>query len=126
MLFGEGLVGLAILGLWIFCIIDVITTDEVEMRNLPKMVWLMIVVFLASIGSIAWLIAGRPQGKTFAIGGAGGATTQPADRYRADAVSQDIMSDVVREREEAARLRMWEEQLRRREEELRRKEQQGD
>jgi hypothetical protein len=33
------------------------------------------------------------------------------------------LSPIVREREEAARLRVWEEQLRRREEELRRREQ---
>lgn len=119
MLFGGGIFALAAVALWIFCIIDVITTEEAEMRNLPKMVWLLIVVFLGAIGSIAWFIAGRPQGKSFRIAqdSSGPGTSHPPP---------DASSAIVNEREEAARLRMWEEQLRRREEELRRKEDQGD
>src|SRR5690242_3660392 len=48
------------LALWIFCIIDVITTPDP--RNLPKMAWLFIVIILPDIGSIAWLVAGRNWG----------------------------------------------------------------
>lgn len=59
MLLFDGAFGLLLLGVWIFCIIDVITTPESECRNLPKIVWLLLVVILADIGSIAWLIAGR-------------------------------------------------------------------
>ncbi len=58
MLFLDG--GLLLLGLWLFCIIDVIVTDEYRVRNLPKVVWLLIVLLLPDIGSIAWLIAGHP------------------------------------------------------------------
>lgn len=47
------------LALWIFCIIDVITTPESDLRNLPKMAWLFIVLIIPDIGSIAWLVAGR-------------------------------------------------------------------
>lgn len=118
MLFGGGVFALAAIALWIFCIIDVITTEEGEMRNLPKMVWLLIVIFLGSIGGIAWLIAGRPQGRTFRI-------AQDPAVPRTNIAPPDASSALVNEREEAARLRMWEEQLRRREEELRRKEEQG-
>jgi hypothetical protein len=59
MIFGEGLLGLVLVGLWIFCIIDVITSDESQVRNLPKLLWLIIVLLIPDIGSIAWLIAGR-------------------------------------------------------------------
>ena len=59
MLFGEGALGLVLLALWIFCLIDVITTPESNMRNLPKLAWLFIVLLLFDIGSILWLIAGR-------------------------------------------------------------------
>ena len=55
----DGVLGLFFLGLWIFCIIDVITTPESQCRNLPKIAWLLIVILLMDIGSIAWLIAGR-------------------------------------------------------------------
>jgi hypothetical protein len=57
----DGLGALVVLGLWIFCLIDVITTDESLCRNLGKTMWLILVLFLPAIGSIAWLVAGRPQ-----------------------------------------------------------------
>jgi hypothetical protein len=53
--------GLILLALWIFCVFDVITTDEYACRNLPKMAWLLIVLILPDIGSIMWLIAGSPR-----------------------------------------------------------------
>jgi hypothetical protein len=56
-----GGLGLLLLALWIFCIIDVITANEWEVRNLPKMGWLLIVILVPTIGSIIWLVAGRPQ-----------------------------------------------------------------
>ncbi|HEY8827295.1 MAG TPA: PLD nuclease N-terminal domain-containing protein [Jatrophihabitantaceae bacterium] len=59
MLFFDGALGLAFLALWIFCIIDVITTPDDKCRNLPKIAWLLIVIMLMDIGSIAWLFAGR-------------------------------------------------------------------
>lgn len=61
MLFIDG--GLLLLALWLFCIIDVIVTDEFRVRNLPKAVWLIIVLLLPDIGSIAWLVAGHPWGE---------------------------------------------------------------
>jgi len=59
MLFADGALGLVLVGLWLFCIIDVITTPEAQIRNLPKTVWLLLVIVLADLGSIAWLVAGR-------------------------------------------------------------------
>ena len=60
-LFFDGFAGLVVLGLWLFCLLDVITTDEAQVRNLPKLVWVFIVVLLFEIGAVAWLIAGRPR-----------------------------------------------------------------
>jgi len=59
---GAGL--LLLLALWLFCLIDVITTDESLCRNLPKMAWLFIVFILPDVGSVLWLVAGRPQRST--------------------------------------------------------------
>ena len=64
MILADGALGLLLMGLWIFCIIDVITTDEVVMRNLPKPLWLLIVILLFDLGAIVWLIAGRPWQQT--------------------------------------------------------------
>jgi hypothetical protein len=60
MLFFDGAFGLILLGLWLFCLFDVITTDSAAVRNLPKLLWLVIVLVLPDIGSILWLVAGRP------------------------------------------------------------------
>ena len=59
MLFFDGALGLAMVALWLFCIIDVITTPDDQCRNLPKLAWLLIVIVLMDVGSISWLVAGR-------------------------------------------------------------------
>jgi hypothetical protein len=60
MLYFDGLGGLILLGLWVFCFIDVLMTPEYAVRNLPKLAWVFIVLLFSLIGSIAWLVAGRP------------------------------------------------------------------
>jgi hypothetical protein len=52
--------GLVTLALWIFCLVEVIGTDEGAIRNLPKVGWLLIVLLFPFAGSVAWLAAGRP------------------------------------------------------------------
>ncbi|HKN54058.1 MAG TPA: PLD nuclease N-terminal domain-containing protein [Amycolatopsis sp.] len=68
MLYFDGLIGIVTLGLWIFCLVDVITTDEGSCRNMSKGMWLMVVLFLPLVGSIVWLVAGRPQHTGRALG----------------------------------------------------------
>jgi hypothetical protein len=60
MLLFDGAGVLISLAVWIFCIIDVITTPEDRVRNLPRPLWLLVVILLLDLGSIAWLVAGRP------------------------------------------------------------------
>lgn len=62
MLYGGGLLGLLELSLVVYCVLNVITTPEAQVRHLPKLLWLALVVFLPIVGGIAWLVAGRPQG----------------------------------------------------------------
>jgi hypothetical protein len=66
-----GLVGLALLLLWIWAIFDVIATDSALVRNLPKGMWVVLVIVLPDLGSIAWLLLGRPQYANFTPGGVG-------------------------------------------------------
>jgi hypothetical protein len=60
-LFADGALGLLLIGLWVFCIFDVITTPAERMRHLPKAAWLLIVLLLGDIGSIVWLVVGRER-----------------------------------------------------------------
>jgi hypothetical protein len=46
----------------VYCALNIITTPEGACRNLPKPVWLVLVIILPLVGGIAWLVAGRPVG----------------------------------------------------------------
>ncbi|MDQ1519425.1 MAG: hypothetical protein QOI55_498 [Actinomycetota bacterium] len=56
---GLGVIGLALLGLWLFALVDCISTDASRCRNLPKLLW-VIVVLIVPLGSVLWLMLGRP------------------------------------------------------------------
>lgn len=66
-----GLIGIALFLLWIWAIFDVIATDSSLIRNLPKGMWILLVLFVPDIGSVAWLLLGRPQYASFVPGGEG-------------------------------------------------------
>ncbi|MFF2554117.1 PLDc N-terminal domain-containing protein [Nocardia sp. NPDC058058] len=54
-------VGLITLALWVYCLIDIITCDDAGVRHLPKGGWLLIVLFIPTIGALLWLLLGRPE-----------------------------------------------------------------
>jgi len=56
-----GLIWVIGLILWIFCVIDSISARQDEVRNLPKVAWVILVLLFPFVGSIAWLVAGRPR-----------------------------------------------------------------
>ncbi|MEU5160646.1 PLD nuclease N-terminal domain-containing protein [Streptomyces sp. NPDC020875] len=64
---------LLVLALWIYAFIDVLNTPEKEVRNLPKLAWIFIVLLFGEVllGPIAWFVAGRPR-RTAAYGGGSG------------------------------------------------------
>lgn len=60
----EAFFGFAVLALDIYCVVDVIGRPEGQVRNLPKLVWLVLILFFPLVGSIAYLVTGRPEGVT--------------------------------------------------------------
>lgn len=56
-----GLMSAVGLVLWVFCVIDSISARADNVRNLPKVAWVIIVLLFPFVGSIAWLVAGRPR-----------------------------------------------------------------
>ncbi|HLN43511.1 MAG TPA: PLD nuclease N-terminal domain-containing protein [Acidimicrobiales bacterium] len=120
----AGVIGIAVVFVWIYCLYDVITTQDALVRNLPKLAWFVIVLLLFDLGSILWLCFGRPRVQSARIAN--------VERHRPHRASSDMpafesssldhLHPVVREREEMARLRMLEAQSRRRDAELRRRE----
>jgi len=59
-LLADGTLGLVMLVLWVFCVADCIISDEARVRSLPKLLWLLIVLVLPDVGSVLWLVLGRP------------------------------------------------------------------
>lgn len=51
-------------GLMVFALVDIIRRDDAQVRYMPKIVWLLLVVLLPLIGSILWFAIGReyPEG----------------------------------------------------------------
>jgi hypothetical protein len=54
-------VGIIAFGLWVYCLLDVIMTDDHRVRNLSKTVWVAVVLLTFEVGAVAWLVAGRPR-----------------------------------------------------------------
>jgi hypothetical protein len=57
----ELLLGAATFALWVFCLVGVIVSPGDQVRNLPRIAWLVLVLLFPLVGSIAWLVAGRPD-----------------------------------------------------------------
>ena len=45
--------------LLIGALVDIITRDDSQVKHMPKIVWVLLVVFLPLIGSLLWFLIGR-------------------------------------------------------------------
>jgi hypothetical protein len=120
------LLALADLAILVIALIDCLSVEEHEIRALPRIAWVFLIVLVSPVGGIVWFVAGRPERSGV---GATGGTWRPgngfpdADRPRQLAPDDDpefLGRRAAGARAEAeARLRAWEADLRRRERELR-------
>ncbi|GAA1456933.1 PLD nuclease N-terminal domain-containing protein [Williamsia maris] len=114
--------GLIILVLMIAALVDIISSDEVSVRGLPRWGWLLLVVILPLAGSVVWFFAGRPlAGGSAHRPGQASALGYPEYDQPGRFIPQDPEADAaflkqVRERAEQQR-RMGEVERRRREQE---------
>ena len=58
------LLGLAVLAVTIYAVIDAIQTEDARVQHLPKLIWILLILLSAptGIGAIAWFVAGRQRG----------------------------------------------------------------
>jgi hypothetical protein len=61
-----GLAFLVLVGLWVFALVDCISTPGPLCRNLPKGLWIIVILLLSGVGALLWLLAGRPR-RRFAL-----------------------------------------------------------
>ncbi|HEV7930985.1 MAG TPA: hypothetical protein VGP70_01485 [Actinomadura sp.] len=55
------LIALVALGVWLFCLFDVLTTDEADVRGVPRFGWFLIVLLGLWLGAALWVALGRPR-----------------------------------------------------------------
>jgi hypothetical protein len=55
-----GLIFVGLLLFWLWALYDVVTVEPSQVRNLPKVLWLVVVVLLFGLGAVLWLFLGRP------------------------------------------------------------------
>jgi hypothetical protein len=120
---------LLVLALWIYAFIDCLNTPEEQVKGLPKVVWVIIVLLFGEvlIGPVAWLVAGKQRGPVGAGGvgrAGGGGFVAPDDNPEfLKSLAEDNKGDGEKDgKKDESLLKDWEADLRRREEELRRKE----
>jgi hypothetical protein len=111
---------LILLALWIYAFIDCLNTPEEEVRHLPKVVWVIIVLLFGEvlIGPIAWLAVGKVRKKTQ------NASTSTPSEWVAPDDNPDFLKSLNDPKDESL-MKDWEADLRRREEELKQRDEGG-
>ncbi len=91
---------LLVLAFYIWFIVDVLRTPRTTVRNLPKLVWFLIVLLIPILGGVLWFITGRPRSDRPRFGG----------RRRRGPVAPDDDPNFLRQLDQEA----WKEKMRRR------------
>ncbi len=109
----EGVVALVLVAFWIWALFDCISTDSALCRNLPKGLWLILVLLLPDIGALAWMLLGRPE----RAGWRPGSTDYSAPRRPVGVEDSPRYTEVAgvsdrRSEELDRKLQEWEEQQR--------------
>ncbi|MGW4940281.1 PLD nuclease N-terminal domain-containing protein [Actinoplanes sp. NPDC004185] len=115
------------LALLVIALISCLSAEESEIRALPRIAWVFLILLFSPIGAIVWFVAGRPvrpvrlsNGTTWRPGS--GFPEQERPRRTAPLAPDDDPEFLRSLGQDQTRLQRWEADLRRREEELRRQE----
>jgi hypothetical protein len=114
--------------LTIVALISCISAAEDEVRALPRFVWLFIILLFPVVGSIVYLVAGRPETAgtaqgTWRTGGGFPEASRPRRDLAPDDDPEFLRSlSQAQARADEELLKQWEADLRRREDDLRRRE----
>ena len=106
----------------VVALIGCLSADESEIRGLPRIAWVLIILLFPLVGSIAWFVAGKPATARKAGGWAPGAGVPQHERPRPVAPDDnpEFLRSLDDERDQdRAMFEKWEADLKRREDDLR-------
>jgi hypothetical protein len=112
------------IALAVAALISCLSTDEGDVRALPRFAWILIILFFPLVGSIAWFLAGRPAtaGRRRTWGPGKGFPESERPRPVAPDDDPEFLKGLHDEsKADQEMFEKWEQDLRRREGELRRK-----
>jgi len=118
---------LANIALIVIALINCLSADADDVRALPKIAWVFIILLFSPIGPIIYLVAGRPLSSAPRPGtwrpGNGFPEAQRPRRQIAPDDDPDFLKGLAKQNtDDTELLKRWEEDLRRREEEIKKRE----
>src|SRR5262245_27607097 len=111
------LLALADLAILVIALIDCLSVEEYQIRALPRIAWVFLILLFSPVGGIAWFVAGRPE-RAGARGGQAGswrpgngfpeAERPPASRAPDDDPDFLRRLNAKSQQEDGEMLRRWE------------------
>jgi len=95
----AGLITLLTIVVWVYAFFDALTSPAAEVRNLPKILWLIVIVLFIPVGPLLWLFLGRPRESDVPVHATGEAQDassdhlDPSDFHRTPAREQPLGPD---------------------------------
>jgi hypothetical protein len=117
----ELLFTVVVFAVWVFTLADLAQAPAHQVRNVPKVGWVVIVLLFPVLGSAAWFVLGRPEGP--APRAAGERATPHYPEY--DRPGRAAAVDPGKDEEFLEQVRARAEEQRRRYEQQRKREQQS-
>lgn len=121
------------LALLVAALIDCLSAEEFQIRALPRVAWVFIILLFSPIGGIAWFVAGRParpvrlsNGQQWRPGSGFPEDSRPRRSEAPDDNPEFLRGLAESLKSDEKMMNSWEADLRRREEELRKREQGND
>ncbi|MCF2529517.1 PLD nuclease N-terminal domain-containing protein [Yinghuangia soli] len=99
---------LVIFAIVVYAFIDCLGTEEQDVRGIPKLAWVFVILFFPLFGAVGWFAAGRPKR---------GAAAR--SRFVAPDDDPEFLASLGKSnKDHEDMLKRWEDDLKRREDEL--------
>ena len=97
-------VGIAVILVTVYALVECVTFDRSRIRGLPRWVWVFVIVLVPVVGAMLWLFIGRGSNQSSAPG-------RGAPRQLAPDDDPDFRKSLGRDRLQEERIRQMEQEL---------------